>query len=279
MNLKALAAGSSLLIAAGGVAAWFWIHSGNAKATSLLAPKPIEITHATPTAKPSPAPTRVSATANPFTESRRALTDPVLRQAALREARLRIEMIHGHLFQRLRGLSSEKLEELKDAMAENELALRLQVMPDHPNLSQTEMQQIADNVKQATQLGDDRVKALIGDDNFTQYSAYQVSFPFRDAVDQTTNIMRSNGSVVSSDQQEAMTDAFGDAVAIATTIAMDDPADQNVANLTPEELQLLKTKQRASFDQVLADKMSTVLDPEMFNAFMAAELKRELKQP
>jgi len=207
------------------------------------------------------------------------LLDPRQRDANLQQARLQIEITKSHLFQRLRNLPAERLEQLKTLLAETQLNAALAALPTHADLSPGEMNQIAQTLKGIQTESDSQVRDLLGAEDFAIYEGYQYSEPFRGTIEQVTNIMRARGAVVSADSQESILDAYASAMNAAAQDSGNDGTFVNWGSMTPDQQSAVRVQQLERFDAYLATKMAKVLEPEDYKIFMEAQLAQENSAP
>ena len=210
---------------------------------------------------------------------RNRLNDPMQQAARLLAARAHVEQTKGRLFQRLKKNPPEKLDRLKTLLAETELATNVAALPSRVDPSAAEVRQINDTVTRIQAEGDSRVKALLGPDDYANYAAYQKSETYRDTIEQVTNIMRSRGAAITDDQQEAVLDAYAEAMYAAAQDSAGDSTAADYATMTDAQRQALRLRQLARFDQYLADKAAGVLDPANFKLFMESQYVQESGAP
>ncbi len=199
---------------------------------------------------------------------RRQYADPAFRAERLKEARTRVEMRHGRLFQRLGVLSPSQAEALVTAMAEMEVNRLLGGAPVRPNEGEKEILQRLALVESDAQRSEQEIARILGPESFERYRAYQESFPYREKVESIANGMRARGLMLSDEQQEKLIDAYTAAIRQATEDASAAGGGRG-GNISSAHAPLDR------FDQRLAETLSKVLDPAALKFFMDAQFAQE----
>jgi hypothetical protein len=197
----------------------------------------------------------------------------------LQRVRLQIEITKSHLFQRLRNLPPEKLEQLKTLLAETQLKATIAAVPTHADLSPDEANQMALSLKSIHANSDDQVRDLLGADDYGIYEGYQYSEPYRGTIEQVTNIMRARGGVVSADSQESILDAYASAMNSAARDSGNDGSFANWGSMTSDQQSAVRAQQFERFDNYLSTAMAKVLVPADYKLFMEAQLTQENSTP
>lgn len=207
-------------------------------------------------------------------QRRRMLLD---RTKYVQQARLRVEGRQGKLFQRLKDIPAETLSQLKDLMAAEEVDLALIALPQKKNETREEeqtriAQMAALNTKNAA-----AIQVLLGAEDYAKYTAYQQSLAYESTVDEITNIMRARGANVSGEQQDAILDAYANAIRNAAAISANEASPETLASMTDLQRLNLKNAQLARFDENLSVELAQVMSPNALQRFMAAEFEHEVE--
>jgi len=217
--------------------------------------------------------------ADPLAELKRRLDDPRQRNANLLRAKLNVEQTHGRLFQRLRNLPPETLDRLKDILAETQLAMERGALPDRIPVDDGAAKAASENLGRIAKDGDDQVHALLGDDGYAQYSLSRQTEPYRESIDQVTNIMRARGAAVTEDMQERVLDGYTRALVAAAKISASDTTPESFRTLSESARQELRLKQQLRFDEILASTMSGILSPTEYKLFMESQFAQDRSVP
>ncbi|MDD2765569.1 MAG: hypothetical protein PHE83_16525 [Opitutaceae bacterium] len=210
---------------------------------------------------------------------KRRLDDSNQRGIRLRRAKAHVEQSKGRLFQRLRNVPPEKLDQLKVILAETELAMERGALPTSANSAEAEAAEINDTLKRIQADSDHQVQALLDADDYAIYAAYQGSNAYRNTIEQVTNVMRARGSAVSDDLQEAILDGYAGAIAAAAKDSANDITPAAFRSLSKEQQNALRQQQLARFDGILAASMVNILSPAEYQLFMDAQFTQETNTP
>ncbi|HEY8993490.1 MAG TPA: hypothetical protein VIM71_02295 [Lacunisphaera sp.] len=213
--------------------------------------------------------------ADPLAELKRRLDDPRQREANLLRAKLNIEQTHGRIFQRLRNLPPEILDRLKLVLAENQLAMERGALPDRFPVDDSAAEAANENLSRIAKEGDEQVRALLGDEGYAQYSLSRQAEPYRESIEQVTNIMRARGAEVTEDMQERILDSYTRALVAAAKISANDMTPAAFRALSESARQELRLKQQLRFDEILASTMSATLSPTEYTLFMDAQFAQD----
>jgi hypothetical protein len=222
-----------------------------------------------------PAPLKV----DPLTELKRRLDDPSQHTAHLARARLKVEQNYSRLFQRLRNLPPEVLDQLKTALAEKQLALERGALPDRLPVSDAEAKTGKARLDRIQQETDAQLRAVFGDEVYAQYNYVQQSEPLRGSIEQVTNLMRSRGVDVTEEMQENILAGYTSALVAAATVSASDTTPEAFQALSEAARQELRAKQQSRFDEALASTMSKILSPDDYKLFMESEFAYDAGSP
>jgi hypothetical protein len=212
---------------------------------------------------------------DPLPALKRRLDDPREHEANLLRAILNIEQRYGRLFQRLKNFPPDVLEKLKLAMAENQLAMERGALPDYLPVDDAERKVVKENMDRIQKNGDEQVQALLGDDGYAQYDLFRKSEPYRESIEQVTNLMRARGVTVNEDLQQKILDGYTKALIEAAAISSTDVSPAAFQALSDSARQELRAKQQSRFDEKLATTMSAILSPSEYKLFMDSQFAQD----
>jgi hypothetical protein len=206
---------------------------------------------------------------------RRGLTNPQNRAIRLQRVRIQIEMKYGRLFRRLAKLDPEKLGQLKTILAEQDVNQMLASLPTDAELASGQPPQNSQRIEANQSAADAQIKNLLGGDDYASYTAYMDSRAYEGTLGQIVNIMQSQGAEVGDEQQQAIFDAYGNAMKQLGQAISADPKQGNGPPTSGPASDSQRASDMARFDQILADTMSKALPPDLFEQFMDAQYAQE----
>lgn len=199
------------------------------------------------------------------------MKDPAFRAAKVKEARARLELEDGRLFQRMKNLTPAQLDAIKDILASMKVDSMVALTP---RSSDESAEAVAHRLSQFTELDDmaeKQIAAAAGVDAGREYRAYRDSLAYRGTVEEIANGMRSRGLTIDDAEQEKILDAYTQALTEATRLNVSNNARRShTATDAAARAQSLDT-----FDQQLAVNLSHILPPNKLSAFMDAQLAQE----
>lgn len=221
---------------------------------------------------------KVAATRSLASERSR-LSRKAERQAYLASSRAQLEESKRHLFDAFNKSAPDKLESLKSLMAEAMLSMHLAHLSDQAE-GGTEVANgkglFLAQIRAETEV---QIHALLGDEGYALYVAYQQSEPHRATIQQLMKAMRAQGSSITADQEQDMLDRYMDALLTATEDSVKEASPATYAGLNAAERRALGAvelcglapviadPQRRRFESYLAAAVSGILSPDDFKRF------------
>ncbi|HEY1792432.1 MAG TPA: hypothetical protein VGG34_05905 [Opitutaceae bacterium] len=208
-------------------------------------------------------------------EARKHLLEPAVQADRRQRSKLKVELRYGRLFALL-NLDPEKRRQLEDLLIKYDLAKMVDAFPSTSAETKEEATQRLASLQQTRLDEAQEIAATLGDDAAKGYSDYESSYPYRDSIESIADLMRANGAQVDEGTQESILSAYARVTSEVSSAASQDATNDQLAQMSADQLAALRAGQKERFDEQLASAMSQVLAPDQFQAFMAAELTVEL---
>jgi hypothetical protein len=208
---------------------------------------------------------------------RKHILDPAAKDEVEQRERFKIHQRYGRLFAAL-NLDDAKRKGMEDLMVKDQIAQLLASLPYAASETKEQVtRRLADLQSLQLQETDD-IGNYLGDAGAKLFHDYSVSYPFRDSIESTTDIMRANGFQVDDQTQANILEAYARVIETTSSEATLDATANQLATMSSQDLESLKEKENARFDEELATTMSSLLKPDQYQAFMTAELQNEMQR-
>ena len=195
------------------------------------------------------------------------MKDPGMREMLRAQQKAMINMMYGGLFKDLK-LSPEETDKLKELLTESQMKnveAAQGMFGGKEGATEETTKQITDAKKQT----DDEIKALLGDERFSQYQEYQKTVGERMQLDQLKNQMAGANVPLDDTQAAQLMHIMKDEKAASPAPISDDQSKMpKKDSFTAENLE----KQLAWMDDYnrrVLDRASQVLTPEQFKQYQS----------
>jgi hypothetical protein len=209
---------------------------------------------------------------------RKMMKDPAMKQMIRSQQKSMMNIMYGGLFQEL-DLTSEQKEKLTELLLDSQLGSMEQASSffDGDAAARAEANQA---VAEAKKQSDEKIKALLGEEEFAQYEEYRNDIGDRMQLDQFKKQMQDGPSALQDEQTKQLLALMKDEKAKVPPVVPDkseQPA-QNLEALLKDETLEKQLQWQEDLNRRVRERASAVLTPEQlkqFSEFQASQLNMQ----